>query len=111
VCWGTDDDAAVATAHRLWANSAIPGELSQVLPSPKHFEQASTLVTEQMTRESIAYGGDVDRHVDVFQSYAEAGFDEIYISQMGGRSPETDIDGFFDFYAGKVLPRLREQRP
>jgi G6PDH family F420-dependent oxidoreductase len=107
VCWGTDDDTAVATAHRLWANSGIPGEVSQVLPSPKHFEQASKLVTEQMTRDSIAYGDDVKRHLDAFAPYAEAGFDEIYISQMGGREKQTSIEGFFDFYARSVLPKLK----
>ena len=35
VCWGTDDDTAVATAHRLWANSGLPGELAQVLAEPE----------------------------------------------------------------------------
>jgi G6PDH family F420-dependent oxidoreductase len=107
VCWGTDDDTAVATAHRLWANSGIPGEVSQVLPSPKHFEQASQLVTEQMTRDSIAYGNDIDRHVQAFQPYADAGFDEVYISQMGGRDAATSSQGFFDFYARDVLPKLK----
>jgi len=107
VCWGADDDTCVATAHRLWANSGVPGELSQVLPSPKHFEQASQLVTKEMTAESIAYGADVDRHLDAFKPYAEAGFDEIYISQMGGSEPATSYSGFFDFYA-ELLPRLRE---
>jgi G6PDH family F420-dependent oxidoreductase len=108
VCWGTDDDRAVATAHRLWANSGIPGEVSQVLPSPKHFEQASKLVTEQMTRESIAYGDDIGRHVDVFAPYADAGFDEIYISQMGGAEKASSSEGFFDFYARSVLPKIRD---
>jgi G6PDH family F420-dependent oxidoreductase len=107
VCWGTDDDTAVATAHRLWANSGIPGEVSQVLPSPKHFEQVSELVPEQLTRDSIAYGNDVDRHVQAFAPFAEAGFDEVYISQMGGAEKETSADGFFDFYAETVLPKLR----
>ena len=107
VCWGTDDDTAVATAHRLWANSGIPGEVSQVLPSPKHFEQASALVTEQMTRDSIAYGDDVKRHLDAFAPYADAGFDEIYISQMGGHEKQTSLEGFFDFYSRSVLPQLK----
>ena len=44
------EDEGVEIAHRLWANAGLPGELSQVLPSPKHFEQASELVTEEMTR-------------------------------------------------------------
>ncbi len=107
VCWGTDDDVAVATAHRLWANSGLPGELAQVLPSPRHFEQASELVTEDMTRESIAYGADVERHVEAFRPFAQAGFDEVYIAQMGGREPHTGTAGFFEFYRYDVLPRLQ----
>src|SRR5690242_16257364 len=54
VCWSNDEETAVATAHRLWSTSGLPGELSQVLPSPRHFEQASALATEQMTRHAIA---------------------------------------------------------
>jgi len=107
VCWGTDDDTAVATAHRLWANSGLPGEISQVLPSPKQFEQVSALVTEDMTRSSVACGDDVERHVGAFTPYAEAGFDEVYIAQMGGREAATNVHGFFDFYRDRVLPRLR----
>jgi G6PDH family F420-dependent oxidoreductase len=107
VCWGTDDETSIDTAHRLWANSGVPGELSQVLPSPKHFEQASQLVTRRMTADSIAYGKDPDRHLQAFQPFAEVGYDEIYVSQMGGSESATSYRGFFDFYA-ELLPRLRE---
>jgi G6PDH family F420-dependent oxidoreductase len=107
VCWGTDDDRSINTAHRLWPNSGLPGELSQVLPSPAHFEQASTLVSPEMIRDSIAYGSDVDRHVRAFEPFAAAGYDEIYIAQMGGSLPATSAAGFFDFYHDRVLPRLR----
>jgi G6PDH family F420-dependent oxidoreductase len=108
VCWGTDDEVCVDTAHRLWANSGVPGELSQVLPSPRHYEQVSSLVTRDMTRDSIAYGADVDRHVEAFRPYADAGIDVIHISQMGGREDATSYRGFFDFYGEQVLPRLRD---
>jgi len=108
VCWSTDDDAAVDTAHRLWSNSGLPGELAQILPSPKHFEQASQLVPRDSTRDSIAYGADVDRHVDAFRPYADAGIDVIHISQMGAGEAATNADGFFEFYRDKILPRLRE---
>lgn len=108
VCWGPDDDECIDTAHRLWANSGLPGEMSQILPSPRHFEQASALVTRDSTRDSMAYGADVDRHVDAFRPYAEAGVDEVHISQMGGREPRTSAEGFFAFYRDEVLPRLRE---
>jgi G6PDH family F420-dependent oxidoreductase len=96
------EDEGVAIAHRLWRNAGLPGELSQVLPSPKHFEQASELVTEQMTRESTTCGRDVDAHVQAFQPYADAGFDEVYIANMG---PNHRM--FFDVYRDEVLPRLR----
>jgi G6PDH family F420-dependent oxidoreductase len=108
VCWGSDDDAAIDAAHRTWRNSGLPGELSQVLPSPKHFEQASDLVTRDMTKESIAYGADVQRHVEAFQRFADVGFSRVYISQMGGRDTTTHYDGFFDFYEAQVLPELRK---
>jgi G6PDH family F420-dependent oxidoreductase len=108
VCWSQNEQTAVRTAHRLWANSGVPGELAQVLPSPKHFEQAASLVTEEMTRQSTACGNDVNRHVESFRSYVEAGYDEVFISQMGGAQPETSAEGFFEFYASTVLPRMRD---
>jgi G6PDH family F420-dependent oxidoreductase len=102
VCVADTEDEGVTIAHRLWANAGLPGELSQVLPSPKHFEQASELVTEDMTREATVCGRDVDRHVEAFGPYAEAGFDDVYIANMG-----PNYRDFFSLYADEVLPRLR----
>ncbi|KUN22377.1 LLM class F420-dependent oxidoreductase [Streptomyces antibioticus] len=101
VCYGTDRDEAVRTVHRLWANQFLPGELAQVLPSPHHFEQAQTLVTEDMVRDKAVCGDDVDEHVAALSAFADAGFDRIYVNQIG-----PDQRGFFDFYRTKVLPQL-----
>jgi G6PDH family F420-dependent oxidoreductase len=108
VCWSRDRETAIDTAFRLWRNAGVPGELSQVLPSPQHFEQAAQLVTRQMTAESTAFGDDPDEHARAFQPFVDAGFDEIFVSQMGAHLPDTNADGFFEFYADKVLPRLRD---
>ncbi|MEV2253250.1 TIGR03557 family F420-dependent LLM class oxidoreductase [Streptomyces sp. NPDC050147] len=102
VCWGTDRAQAVKTVHRKWPSQFLPGELGQVLPDPAHFEQASTLVTEETVAEQAVCGDDVDEHVSAVSAYTEAGFDEVYVGQIG---PEQQ--GFFDFYRGEVLPRLR----
>jgi G6PDH family F420-dependent oxidoreductase len=102
VCVADTEDEGVAIAHRLWANAGLPGELSQVLPSPKHFEQASELVTEDMTRESTVCGREVDAHVEAFQPYADAGFDDVYLANMG-----PNYRDFFTLYGDEVLPRLR----
>jgi len=107
VCWSEDRDTAIRTAHRLWANSGLPGELAQILPSPQHFAQASQLVTEQDTAKATAAGNDPADHIAAIRPYLDAGYDEIYISQMGAHLPDTDAEGFFAFYSETVLPQLR----
>ncbi|MER7923142.1 LLM class F420-dependent oxidoreductase [Streptomyces sp. NPDC096057] len=101
VCWGTDKDEAVRTAHRLWANEQLPGELAQLLPTPRHFEQASELVGPDRVAAGVTCGDDPDAHVKAVEQYTDAGFDTVYINQIG-----PDQQGFFDFYRTKVLPRL-----
>ena len=103
VCWGKDEQAARATAYRLWRNEQLPGELAQILPTPAHFEQANELVSAEMVAEAVPCGPDLDRHVEVIQRYADAGFDELYIQQVG---PEQER--FFEVYAKEVLPRFTD---
>jgi G6PDH family F420-dependent oxidoreductase len=100
VCWGTDAAAAKKTAHKIWRNEALPGELAQVLPTPEHFQQASTLVEPEMMPTPV--GDDVKTHVEALRKFVDAGYDELYVQQIG-----AEQDGFFDFYAEKVLPELR----
>ncbi|MDP9006378.1 MAG: TIGR03557 family F420-dependent LLM class oxidoreductase [Actinomycetota bacterium] len=102
VCWAADEATARKTAFELWANTGVPGELTQELPMPAHFEQASQLVTEDQVAESIVCGPDPERHVEMIQKYLDAGFDEVYVSQVG-----KDQAGFFDFYRRELAPRLR----
>lgn len=102
VCWEEDEASARRTAYRLWPNEALPGELAQILPTPEHFQQASELVTEDMVAAQIPCGPDLDRHVDQISQFADAGFDELYINQIGRKQ-----DGFFAAYRDHVLPRVR----
>ena len=101
VCYGADEAQARRTAHRLWPNEQLPGELAQVLPTPEHFEQASSLVTEEMIAEAVPCGPDLDRHLELIQEHADAGVDELYVQQIGGADRE-----FFEAYAREVLPRF-----
>jgi G6PDH family F420-dependent oxidoreductase len=102
VAWADTEDEGVDHAHRLWANAGLPGELAQVLPSPHHFEQASQLVTRESTAESIVAGSDVDRHVQQLQDYVDAGFDELYVANMG-----PNYLAMIEAYGADVLPKLR----
>ncbi|GAB2918065.1 LLM class F420-dependent oxidoreductase [Streptomyces heilongjiangensis] len=103
VCWGQDREEAVRTVHRLWPNQFLPGEMAQILPTPRHFEQLEPLVTEEMVAENTVCGDDVDEHVRELRAFVEAGFDRVYVGQIG-----PDQRGFFDFYRTKVLPQLRQ---
>ncbi|WP_110241846.1 LLM class F420-dependent oxidoreductase [Nocardioides gilvus] len=102
VAWAPTEDEGVEHAHRLWRTSGLPGELAQVLPSPRHFEQAADLVTPEMTRESQVCGPDVDRHVQAMTEYVDAGYDEVYVANMGPHWREM-----IRAYGEEVLPRLR----
>jgi G6PDH family F420-dependent oxidoreductase len=101
VCWRPDEGQARKTMHRLWPTDAIPGEAAQLLPLPRHFGQVAELVSEDMI--SAPCGPDPAVHASAVRAYVDAGFDEVYIGQVGG-----EVEGFFEFYAGQVLPRLRD---
>jgi G6PDH family F420-dependent oxidoreductase len=101
VCWDADARRAAETAHQLWACEVLPGELGQLLPTPTHFGQATELVTVDQVAEQFTCGDDPDRHVAAIQEYVDAGFDEVYVSQIGPRYEE-----FFTAYHKQVLPRL-----
>ncbi|GAA1971391.1 LLM class F420-dependent oxidoreductase [Nocardioides panacihumi] len=89
-------------AHRLWPNAGLPGELAQVLPTPEHFEQATELVTMESTQDSVVAGTDVEKHLDQIRKYADAGYDELYVANMGPHFLEM-----IEFYGREVLPNLR----
>ncbi|MDP9354974.1 MAG: TIGR03557 family F420-dependent LLM class oxidoreductase [Chloroflexota bacterium] len=101
VCWAEDEASARRTAHELWAFAALPGELSQELPTPAHFEQAVQIVTEEQVAESIVCGPDPERHIAKLREYVDAGFDHVYVHQVG-----PDQEGFLRFYEREVLPRI-----
>jgi G6PDH family F420-dependent oxidoreductase len=103
VCWGEDAAACRAAAHRLWPNEGLSGELAQILPTPAHFEQASKLVTEEMVAEAVPCGPDLETQIESFEQYARAGFDELYVQQIGGAS-----ERFFEIYANDVLPHFHD---
>jgi len=102
VCWAETEEEARGTAFEWWPNAAITGELSQELPLPRHFEQAAQMVAEDDIGEAIVCGPDVERYVEQIGQFEDAGFDHVYIHQVG-----PDQDGFFAFAERELLPRYR----
>lgn len=102
VCWDEDEARARRTAHEWWPNTVLPGALHADLQSPDHFKQAVKLVTEDAVAEKIVCGPGKKKHLDEIQKMIGAGYENIYIHQIG-----PDQEGFFRFYQQEVLPELR----
>jgi G6PDH family F420-dependent oxidoreductase len=103
VCWGRDRDACVELAHRLWRTGGVPGELSQELRTPALFDQAASIVEPASVAEHIPCGPAVAPIVDAARKAAQAGFDRLYLCQIG-----PDQDGFFRFYRDELRDALTE---
>jgi coenzyme F420-dependent glucose-6-phosphate dehydrogenase len=101
VCWAETEDEARQTAHHVWPNAAIKGELAQELPTPTHFEQAAQMVSPDDLAESLPLGPDPERHLESIRQYLDAGYDHVYVHQIG-----PDQEGFFRFYERDILPKL-----
>ena len=101
VCYANDEKSARATAHEWWPTAAIPGQLGQELAQPLFFEQVAEKVTEDDIAEVIVCGPDPERHIDAIRGFANAGYDHVYVHQVG-----PDQDGFFRFYEREVLPKI-----
>jgi G6PDH family F420-dependent oxidoreductase len=101
MCWHEDEAQAKKIAYDLWPNSGLTGELAQELPTPRMFEQAVEMVTEEMATKGKAMGPDPERYVESVQQYVDAGVTEIYVQQIG-----PDQEGFLRFWWDEVAPRL-----
>ncbi|HEU4973905.1 MAG TPA: TIGR03557 family F420-dependent LLM class oxidoreductase [Baekduia sp.] len=101
VCFGADEAECVRRAHRIWPNEVLPGELAQILVTPAHYEAASELVTEEMIADAVPCGPDPEKHAAAIQEFFDAGYDEVYVQQIG-----DDQDAFLGFYAKEILPRF-----
>ncbi|MDQ3248505.1 MAG: TIGR03557 family F420-dependent LLM class oxidoreductase [Chloroflexota bacterium] len=101
VCWAEEEAAAIRTAHEIWPNAGLAGQLNQELRAVAHFEQAVQLVTPQMIVEAVVCGPDPKRYLDKIQKYVDAGYDHIYLHQVG-----PDQEGFFRFCQREIMPNF-----
>jgi coenzyme F420-dependent glucose-6-phosphate dehydrogenase len=101
VCWAESEEEAIKTAHEWWPNAALKGELSQELPTPKFFEQAAEMVKPEDVAKVIICGPDPQKHIDMINKFVEAGYDSVYVHQVG-----PDQEGCISFYEKEVMPKL-----
>ena len=86
-------------AYERWPIPAFAGELTRILPTPAHYEQLQTMVTEEDVGSNVVCGPNADRYIEKIQKSADMGFDHICVHQIG-----DDQQGFIEFMHSEVLP-------
>ncbi len=102
-CWAATEAQATKTLHQIWPNAGVPGDLSQELPLPQHFEQASSVVTPESLAEKMPVGPDLERYVEGVREFIDAGVENVYLHQVG-----PDQEGFFRFFRDELRPALEK---
>jgi coenzyme F420-dependent glucose-6-phosphate dehydrogenase len=101
VCWAESEEEGVEMAFKVWPNTGIKGNLNAELPKPSHFEQATQMVTKEDIKGKIVCGPDVERHLQIIRKYIDAGFDHLFVHQVGPHQED-----FFQFYEKHILPEF-----
>jgi coenzyme F420-dependent glucose-6-phosphate dehydrogenase len=104
VCFDRDERKAKELAHEIWPVAGLPGQLFQELPLPSLFEKAAQLVTVDKIAELIPCGPDPEKHLNGIREYIKAGFDHIFIHQIG-----SDQEQFMNFYAREIFPQIAKE--
>jgi G6PDH family F420-dependent oxidoreductase len=101
VCYDADEKRARKLVREMWPTLGLGGELNQELKLPAHFQQATSKLREEDVADMTVCGPDPEAHVARIREYEKAGYDHIYVQQVG-----SDMEGFFRLYQREVLPRL-----
>ncbi|MFF5426226.1 MULTISPECIES: LLM class F420-dependent oxidoreductase [unclassified Streptomyces] len=104
ICYGADREEAVARAHEQFRWSLGGWRLNAELPLPSGFDQATAYVTPEDVAQNIPCGDDVDAVLEAVRPYAEAGFTDLALVQIGGSQQLP----FLRWAETTLLPALRE---
>jgi coenzyme F420-dependent glucose-6-phosphate dehydrogenase len=101
VCYAKTEEEARKTAFEVWPNAGLEGPLSQELAIPEHYEAAAKLLSEDDVAKTVICGPDPERHLETIRGYEQAGYDHVYVHQVG-----PDQESFLRFYAEEILQKV-----
>jgi coenzyme F420-dependent glucose-6-phosphate dehydrogenase len=100
VCWARTEEEAIATAHEFWPNAGLTGQFKNELPRVRYIEEAVEAVSLEEIGKDIVCGPDPQRHLEAIGEFARAGFDHVYVHQVGPAQEE-----FMRFYEREIIPQ------
>src|SRR5919112_1118050 len=92
ISYGTDKAAAVTRAHELFRWFGLGWKVNADLPGTAGFDAASQFVREEDVEGSIPCGDDVEAVIEAAKEYAEAGFTDLALVQIGGDQQEPYLE-------------------
>jgi G6PDH family F420-dependent oxidoreductase len=104
ICWDPDQAAARRRAHEQFRWFGGGWKVNAELPGPAGFAGATKFVSESDVADAIPCGPDVEPIVESVRAFADAGFTDLALVQIGGEHQE----GFFDFASAELLPALQK---
>ncbi|RKT56275.1 TIGR03557 family F420-dependent LLM class oxidoreductase [Saccharothrix australiensis] len=103
VCWDRDREKAVARAHEQFRWFAGGWKVNAELPGPAGFAGATQFVRPEDVAEQIPCGAEVGPIAEAARAFADAGFTDLALVQVGGDHQEE----FLEFARDELLPALR----
>ena len=103
ICWDPDEAAARERAHAQFRWFAGGWKVNADLPTTAGFAGATQFVRPDDVAENIPCGPDLDKIVDSVSAFADAGFTDVALVQVGDEGQQR----FLDEAAGPLLEKLR----
>ncbi len=104
ISWGADAEAAKKRAHEQFRWFAGGWKVNAELPGPSGFAAASQFVRPDDVAEQIPCGDDVQAVIEALKPFADAGFTDVALVQIGGDQQEA----FLAAAEKQLLPELRK---
>jgi G6PDH family F420-dependent oxidoreductase len=98
ICWAPDREEAVRITHEQFRWFGGGWKVNAELPGPTAFDRATQFVRPEDVASSIPCGPDLDPVVHAVQEYADAGFTDVALVQIGDQHQRDFLD-----LAGKEL--------
>lgn len=103
VSWAATDEEAVQNAVKEWPNGGMNFP-KQDIRNPDDFAAMAKLVRPENFKGRVLMSADLDAHREHIQHFADLGFTEIYIHNVG-----RNQEAFIEAYGREVIPNIKWQ--
>jgi G6PDH family F420-dependent oxidoreductase len=83
IAYDADRGAAIKRAHEQFRWFGLGWKVNADVPNPEGFDAATASVRPEDVAEQIGCGPDVDDHVEKIKAFADTGYDEVALVQIG----------------------------